>query len=139
MGWRSSVGLDLRFQTHVCVFCHPFFFLLFFFQRVNSNITCEHCAGTKSTVYALFTGPTTLFTRLKIILLQYFQFSIFNFSKNKLYPNELQDGLCCYLGKCEKEVRIFSERKVKKGKWEREIEKTSPFYKSELLGIAHAI
>ena len=28
-----------------------------------------------------------LFTHLKIILLQYFQFSIFNFSNNKLNPN----------------------------------------------------
>ena len=32
-------------------------------------------------------GPMTLFTHLKIILLQFFQFSIFSFSKNKLYPN----------------------------------------------------
>ena len=30
-------------------------------------------------------GPTVLFTNLKIILLQYFQFSIFN---NKWYPNK---------------------------------------------------
>ena len=30
-------------------------------------------------------GLTTLFTHLKIILLQYFQFSVF--SKNKLHPN----------------------------------------------------
>ena len=30
---------------------------------------------------------TTLFTYLKIILLQYFQFSIFNFQQNKRYPN----------------------------------------------------
>ena len=32
-------------------------------------------------------GPTVLFTHLKIILLQYFQFSVFNFSNNKLNPN----------------------------------------------------
>ena len=32
--------------------------------------------GTKNTVYALFTGPTILFTHLKIILLQCFQFSV---------------------------------------------------------------
>ena len=31
--------------------------------------------------------PTVLFTHLKIILLQYFQFSIFNFNNNKLNPN----------------------------------------------------
>ena len=33
-------------------------------------------------------GPTALFTHLKIILLQYFQFSIFSFSNNKFNPNE---------------------------------------------------
>ena len=32
-------------------------------------------------------GPTVLFIHLKIILLQCFQFSVFSFSKNKLYPN----------------------------------------------------
>ena len=32
-----------------------------------------HCLCT---VYALFTGSTILFTHLKIILLQYFQFSV---------------------------------------------------------------
>ena len=35
----------------------------------------------------LIMGPTVLFTHLKIILLQCFQFSVFNFNKNKLYPN----------------------------------------------------
>ena len=30
---------------------------------------------------------SVLFTHLKIILLQCFQFSVFNFSKNKLYSN----------------------------------------------------
>ena len=32
-------------------------------------------------------GPTALFTHLKIILLQCFQFSIFSFSNNKFNPN----------------------------------------------------
>ena len=31
--------------------------------------------------------PTTLYTHLKIILLQWFQFSIFSFSNNKFNPN----------------------------------------------------
>ena len=31
---------------------------------------------TKNTIHALFTGPTILFTHLKIILLQYFQFLV---------------------------------------------------------------
>ena len=34
-------------------------------------------------------SPTILFTYLKIILLQYFQFSVFIFSNNKLNPNGL--------------------------------------------------
>ena len=32
--------------------------------------------GTKNIVHALFMDPTTLFTHLKIILLQCFQFSV---------------------------------------------------------------
>ena len=43
-----------------------------------------------STTFLLKMSPTTLFTHLKIILLQCFQFSIsatFNFSNNKLNPN----------------------------------------------------
>ena len=32
-------------------------------------------------------GPTVLFTHLKIILLQCFQFSVFSFSNNKFNPN----------------------------------------------------
>ena len=50
------------------------------------------------TIHALFTycshikkilkiGLTILFTHLKIILLQYFQFSVFNFRNNKFNPN----------------------------------------------------
>ena len=44
-------------------------------------------------------GHTVLFTHLKIILLQCFQFSVFNFSKNKLYPNRyyiFQAFLSCF-------------------------------------------
>ena len=55
-------------------------FKLFFSLRVNSNITWFYCTGDKKhcscTVYAPFTSPTILFIDLKIILLQYFQFSI---------------------------------------------------------------
>ena len=42
--WKEtySVGLDPRFQTHVCVFR-----LFFFSQRVNSNITWIYYAGDK--------------------------------------------------------------------------------------------
>ena len=37
--------------------------------------------------FSLKMGLTILFTHFKIILLQCFQFSIFSFNKNKLYPN----------------------------------------------------
>ena len=66
-----SVGLDPCFQTHVCVF-RPFFF--FSTWTVTSyEFTVQE---TKNTIHALFTDPTTLFTHLKIILIQYFQFSV---------------------------------------------------------------
>ena len=38
--------------------------------------------------FSLKMGSTVLFTHLKIILLQCFQFSVFSFSKNKFNPNE---------------------------------------------------
>ena len=47
---------------------------------MNSKITWFYCARDKKncshTIHVLFTGPTILFTYLKIILLQYFQFSV---------------------------------------------------------------
>ena len=72
LGWKWS-----------CVFKLFFFFLFFWFLRVNSKITWFYCIGKKTlithclcTVHALFTGLTILFTHLKIILLQCFQFSV---------------------------------------------------------------
>ena len=53
------------------------------FSTVNSAPV--HCSQTHkfyfSTIFSLKIGHTALFTHLKIILLQCFQFSIFNFSK----------------------------------------------------------
>ena len=53
-------------------------------NRLKSEVfgTREQCTGA-------------LFTYLKIILLQYFQFSVFSFQfqQNKFYPNELWQGL----------------------------------------------
>ena len=43
-----------------------------------------HCSRI---VHVLKMGPAVLFTHLKITLLQYFQFSVFSFSNNKLNPN----------------------------------------------------
>ena len=82
---RLSECLDAR-----RVFEFAFFFLFsFFFLLFQTNNTIQN------TVHALFKGPTTtlfikkilkmdltiLFTHLKIILLQCFQFSVFNFQQ----------------------------------------------------------
>ena len=53
------------------------------FSAVNSASVyclCSHKFHF-STIFSLKIGLTVLFTHLKIILLQYFQFSVFNFSK----------------------------------------------------------
>ena len=66
------------------------------------NVHTFHWNGTINGSRILFTGPTNifitktlikmsimvLFIYLKIILLQYFQFSIFNFQQNKRYSNK---------------------------------------------------
>ena len=84
----------------VCVSAFFFFFFFFFLQRMNNNPHCScmqitlcmrHCLLCRRH-YLLFTGPTitlfrkkilkmglmVLFTYLKIILLQCFQFSAFS-------------------------------------------------------------
>ena len=68
-----------------------FYFVLFFFFMRLAFRDKFYCSCT---IYALFTylkilkmSSTVLFIYLKIILLQCFQFLVFNFSKNKLYPN----------------------------------------------------
>ena len=64
-----------------------FFFFFFFSATMVDPFFCEqvHCSRTYKlhflSTFSLKIGPTVLFTHLKIILLQYFQFSIFNFSK----------------------------------------------------------
>ena len=90
----------------ICEFTFCFFFLFFFhaFQRVmrllfmycslNSSRKCwlfhdkqwsMYCSRSHklyfSETFSLKMSPTILFTHLKIILLPYFQFSIFSFSK----------------------------------------------------------
>ena len=68
----------------VCVlstFASMFVCLVFFFQAVIVDYSHEQCIihGTHklhfSVTFSLKMGPTILFTHLKIILLQYFQFS----------------------------------------------------------------
>ena len=83
---------------HVLRFAFYLSFFFFFLARVFA-------LGDKSNVHALFStvhglkkilkmGPTVLFTHLKIILLQRFQFSVSSFSKNKLYPNGPYKLIC---------------------------------------------
>ena len=90
---NANVGLEMQIQTHTkerfgsTVMSHvriskpTFAFSDFFFsQRVNCNITRIYCARDKKyysrTVHTMFKGSTVLFTHLKIILLQCFQFSV---------------------------------------------------------------
>ena len=85
-----SVGLDLRFQTHVCIFRH-----FFFPQRVNSNITWIYCVGDKKYCSRTIHGSHGTIHTFK----NYFaiMFSVFSFSKNKLYPNGLLVLMCSQL------------------------------------------
>ena len=83
-----------RFYFHVSV-------LFFFFNAWTVNLLCKNKNYCSYTIVVLFTycrntvhelkilkmGSTVLFTHLKIILLQCFQFSVFSFSNNKLNPN----------------------------------------------------
>ena len=85
-----TVWLELK-HRFTSTFSFFFFFFFFFFLRVNSNLIWVHCLCT---VYhcshikkILKMGPTILFTHLKIILLQCFQFSVF--SNNGCVWNEL--------------------------------------------------
>ena len=105
--------LDSTFSAESCgVFSSFFWFFLFYFyfffhtfqggRRQNLLFMRQMSLFThySGTVYALFMGitttllkkilkmgPTVLFTHLKIILLQYFQFLVFNFSNNKFNLN----------------------------------------------------
>ena len=53
--------------------------------KPSKNRASVHCSQAHkfhfSAIFSLKMGPTVLFTYLKIILLQCFQFSVFNFSK----------------------------------------------------------
>ena len=64
------------------------------FSTVNSVFMyCMYCSRTHKyhflTIFLLKIGSMVLFTHLKFILLQCFQFSVFSFQfqQNKLYPN----------------------------------------------------
>ena len=85
----SKKKIMYMFGFSVCVCAFPFFF--FFnafhcFRRHRALFT-----GPTTTLFRkkkLKMGPTILFTHLENILLQCFQFLVFSFQQNKLYPNE---------------------------------------------------
>ena len=109
--WR----LDSTFMSRVCVF-YGFYLFIFILSTscivhgtwiVHSGLWTVtrivhahrlHCAGDivhcSRDLHPLYSekilkmGLTELFIHLKIILLQYFQFSVFSFQQNKLYSNE---------------------------------------------------
>ena len=68
-----------------CVSAVFFFFLAALVDFLSVNSAFVHCSWTHKlhflAIFSLKMCPTVLFTHLKIILLQYFQFSIFSFSK----------------------------------------------------------
>ena len=92
-----SAFYKLRFCSFFFFFFPPRFGgmrLLFNKQCINSSRKCwlfpvnsasVHCSWTYkfyfSVTFSLKMSPTALFTHLKIILLQCFQFSVFNFNK----------------------------------------------------------
>ena len=98
--WAFGFSWNQRLRFHF-TFPSFFFFFLNFFSTWTVNLLCRdknycsctvvvlftYCSNTVHTLKILKMGPMVLFTHLKIILLQYFQFSIFSFSNNKLNPN----------------------------------------------------
>ena len=88
--------VKLRFRSFLFIFFTRFGIirLLFMHCSLNNNHKCwlstmnsvyVHYLRTHklhfSATFSLKMGPTILFTHLKITLLQYFQFSVFSFSK----------------------------------------------------------
>ena len=90
---HPQVAFGLRFT------CTAFAFFFFFFLEAHERgkQTCQWVPCTVhethkplfSTIFSLKMGFKALFTHLKIILLQHFQFSVFSFQQNKQYPNKL--------------------------------------------------
>ena len=91
-------SLKLRLRLHLVLLFFFFFFHAFWRNAVTVHWTVAakvdfstinsvsvHCSQTYKfyflVTFSLKMGHTVLFTHLKIILLQYFQFSIFSFSK----------------------------------------------------------
>ena len=120
MIFRWKLQLFGTVWIHVCCVLSFFVFLFFFFlprlfpqqavlfmygiwivtatfDRSSVNSTSVHYLRIHKfhflLIFSLKIGPTVLFTHLKIILLQCFQFSIF--SNNKFNPNTPSMSLIC--------------------------------------------
>ena len=86
--WRCTYPIVWVWIAHLCVslrLCFFFFFFFFFFS-VGLVYCLQDLQIWKNTNLTLKLCLTVPFSPLKIILLQYFQFLIFN---NKRYPNRL--------------------------------------------------
>ena len=71
---------------HAVLFMYGIWTVTTTFDRSSVNSASVHCSRTHKfhflSIFSLKMGPTALFTHLKIILLQCFQFQ-----QNKFYPN----------------------------------------------------
>ena len=74
---RGNTGVDFTLQSIKCEFGYNVFSSMF--ASVHFLVGPMHCSRDLQVLFSAKTtlklGPTTLFTHLKIILLQYFQFS----------------------------------------------------------------
>ena len=96
-------GLDLDYFASDCVYvCFFFSFcaVVFDFSTYHCSQQNKHTSGFRARFtdlqtslfnnFSLKMGSTALFTHLKIILLQYFQFSVFSFNKISFIQTELE-------------------------------------------------
>ena len=86
--YRYIVLVWIELISAASAFPQFFFFSSFqpqWLTRSSVNSALVHCSRSHKlhflSTFSLKMGPTALFTYLKIILLQYFQFSVFSFSK----------------------------------------------------------
>ena len=101
-GFVLGCGLDsclLRPRLMQCAF-HFFFFPAAKLDFSTVNSASVHYSRTHKyyflTTFSLKMGPTALFTHLKIILLQCFQFSVFSFSKISYIQTDPRFETCLY-------------------------------------------
>ena len=76
---------SLLFLQQAVLFMYGTWIVTATFDRSSVNSVSVHCLRTHKfhflSIFSLKMGPTVLFTYLKIILLQCFQFLVFNFRK----------------------------------------------------------